>query len=84
MNRDVKPCAGDTSGANSDVALETGPDEAGPARRKFARPWGRAGWRSVMLLVDGLTDVISGEGREDQGLNGAGEQAKEHGWQGHH
>ena len=32
----------------------------------------------MSFLVNGLTDVEGGEGREDQSLNGTGEQAKEH------
>ena len=37
----------------------------------------------MSFLVNGLTDVEGGEGREDQSLNGTGKQAKQHDRQGH-
>lgn len=57
-----------------------------PDLRERSLPDGEPAWRGdlVVLLVDGLTDVISGEGGEDQGLDGTGEQPQEHGRQGHH
>ena len=37
----------------------------------------------MSFLVNGLTDVEGGEGREDQSLDGTGKQAKEHDRQWH-
>lgn len=62
--------------------IEMGPDRAGPARSEFARSVGRSGGAiqgSVVLFVHRFADVVGGEGGEDQCLDGAGEQAKEHG-----
>lgn len=65
---------------------EMGPDLAGPARSEFARPVdqsGGASLKSVVLFVHCFADVVGGESGEDQSLDGAGEQAQEHGRQRH-
>ena len=62
--------------------IEKGPDRAGPARSEFARSVARSGGAnkgSVVLFVHRFADVVGGEGGEDQCLDGAGEQAQEHG-----